>query len=572
MMLFADMGFAESYMLGEVSCPNLTAFFELFILNREELSDGSTITSTLSTNLAGLARATNTLSNARLNIAAHYDISNDMFAAFLSPDMTYSCPIWLPKSSPLSASESLEAAQIRKLDRFISNAHLKSTDHVLEIGTGWGSLAIRAVQTTGCRVTSLTLSTEQKELAEERIRDAGLEDRIEVLLCDYRALPPPQNENGAYDKIISIEMLEAVGKEFLVTYFECVNRLLKKDGGIAVFQCITMPETRYDAYASSDDFIRRYIFPGGHLPTVSQLVASINAGSRKTLIVDDIENIGPHYAKTLRLWREEFMQNFDERIKPSLLVESEKRGQAMGKKDVETFRRKWEYYFTYCEAGFRAKTLGDVIITTCGAALLPDAKAVLDTFFQEVLRHPDALASWALLRNATQPLVWLDHAPPPDGPFESGYTSGSGLAVEPFESAFANWTVDQLSEFYVDYMASDAIPPETRLKKFDPFVFVVLDERGAGDKTAVVMYHDWEMPEELNEKGVWDEEQAVKTWRSWRVPMRTVGAVTGLLTVHPASVVEMFEEDEKPDENGVSHYRETEEEIEEYERNQQPLL
>lgn len=157
--------------------------------------------------------------------------------------MTYSCPIWLPKSSPLSINETLEAAQMRKLDRFINNAHLKSTDHVLEIGTGWGSFAIRAVQRTGCQVTSLTLSTEQKELAEERIREAGLEDRIKVLLCDYRALPPPQNPNGAYDKIVSIEMLEAVGKEFLVTYFECINRLLKKNGGIAVFQCITMPET-----------------------------------------------------------------------------------------------------------------------------------------------------------------------------------------------------------------------------------------------------------------------------------------------------------------------------------------
>lgn len=216
---------------------------QLFILNREDLSNGSTITSTISTNIAGLARATNTLSNSRLNIAAHYDISNDMFAAFLSPDMTYSCPIWLPKSSSLSSNETLEAAQMRKLDRFINNAHIKAGDHVLEIGTGWGSFAIRAVQTTGCRVTSLTLSTEQKELAEERIRDAGFEDRIEVLLCDYRALPPPQNGRGAYDKIISIEMLEAVGKEFLATYFECVNRLLKKDGGIAVFQCITMPET-----------------------------------------------------------------------------------------------------------------------------------------------------------------------------------------------------------------------------------------------------------------------------------------------------------------------------------------
>ncbi|KAF2083273.1 cyclopropane-fatty-acyl-phospholipid synthase [Saccharata proteae CBS 121410] len=357
MLLFADMGFAESYMLGEVSCPNLTAFFQLFILNREHLSNGTTLTSSLSSTVSGFARAANTLSNARLNISAHYDISNAMFAAFLSPDMTYSCPIWAPKSSPIAQEETLEEAQYRKLDRFVQNAHIKASDHVLEIGTGWGSFAIQAVRETGCKVTSLTLSVEQKALAEERIRDAGLEDRIEVLLCDYRALPqPPQ---GAYDKIVSIEMLEAVGREFLVTYFECVDRLLKKDGGIAVFQCITMPESRYEAYAKGDDFIRKYIFPGGHLPSVSQLVSSITAGSRNTLIVDAVENIGPHYAKTLRLWRESFMSNFDELIKPALLKEHE----GMTKAEVETFRRKWEYYFGYCEAGFRAKTLGDVIIT-----------------------------------------------------------------------------------------------------------------------------------------------------------------------------------------------------------------
>jgi cyclopropane-fatty-acyl-phospholipid synthase len=205
------------------------------------LSNGSTITSSISSSIAGFVRKTNTLTTARLNIAAHYDISNDMFAAFLSPDMTYSCPIWLPKSDFRSSSESLEEAQMRKLNYFIDGARLKATDRVLEIGTGWGSLAIEAVRKSGCRVTSLTLSIEQKDLAERRIAEAGLSDRIQVLLCDYRKMQVPPD--GPFDKIISIEMLEAVGREFLVTYFSCIDKLLKKDGGIALFQCITMPET-----------------------------------------------------------------------------------------------------------------------------------------------------------------------------------------------------------------------------------------------------------------------------------------------------------------------------------------
>ncbi|KAI4726960.1 cyclopropane-fatty-acyl-phospholipid synthase [Aureobasidium sp. EXF-10728] len=330
----------------------------LFIVNRTHLSNGSTLTSNLSAKLSYLLRKTNTLTTARLNIAAHYDISNDMFAAFLSPDMTYSCPIWLPKSDSRSSEETLEQAQMRKLRRFITNAKIKADDHVLEIGTGWGSFAILAVRETGCRVTSLTLSIEQKALAEERIAEAGFTDRIEVLLCDYRALPTPR-DGKLYDKVVSIEMLEAVGKEYLDTYFQCVDKLLKPEGGVAVFQCITMPESRYDAYSNSDDFIRRYIFPGGHLPTVTQLLDSVRAGSSCRLIPESVENIGPHYAKTLRLWREEFMQNFDQKIKPSLLEEHE----GMTEKDVDLFRRKWEYYFAYCEAGFVTKTLGDVIFT-----------------------------------------------------------------------------------------------------------------------------------------------------------------------------------------------------------------
>lgn len=234
-------------MLGEVSCPDLTSFFRLFILNREHLANGSTFTSTLAGKLSGFLRRTNTLQTARLNIIAHYDISNAMFEAFLSSDMTYSCPIWLPNSDPNSAAETLEQAQDRKLRRFIQNTKIKHTDHVLEIGTGWGSFAIMAVRETGCRVTSLTLSREQKVLAEERIAEAGYTDSIEVLLCDYRALPIPK-DTGLYDKVVSIEMLEAVGGEFLTTYFECVDKLLKPEGGIACFQCITMPENVPDPF------------------------------------------------------------------------------------------------------------------------------------------------------------------------------------------------------------------------------------------------------------------------------------------------------------------------------------
>ena len=369
LLLFADMGFAESYMLGEVACPDITAFFKLFIMNRKHLSNGSTITSNIAGQIAGLIRKTNTLTNARLNISAHYDISNEMFAAFLSPDMTYSCPIWLPKSNPRSAQETLEEAQDRKLRRFIDNAKIKRDDHVLEIGTGWGSFAILAVRETGCRVTSLTLSVEQKQLAEERIREAGFDSRIKVLLCDYRSLPIPA-EAQKFDKVISIEMLEAVGPEYLSTYFRCIDNLLKSEGGVAVFQCITMPESRYEAYSKSDDFIRRYIFPGGHLPNITQLLDSIRDGSSSKnipprLIPESVENIGPHYAKTLRLWRQNFMQSFNTKIRPALLAEhsNDRKGKGMSEEDVELFKRKWEYYFSYCEAGFATKTLGDVILT-----------------------------------------------------------------------------------------------------------------------------------------------------------------------------------------------------------------
>lgn len=194
--------------------------------------------------ISSLGRSTNTLANSLLNTAAHYDISNDMFATFLSKDMTYSCPIWQPTC--LDSTESLEDAQQTKLLRFIEGANLNATDRVLEIGTGWGSFAIEAVKRTGCHVTSITLSQKQMELAEKRIKLAGLGHRIEVRFMDYREL---STHEEAFDKIISIEMIEAVGEAHLAKYFAIIHQLLKRDGGIAMFQCITMQEAQHTADA-----------------------------------------------------------------------------------------------------------------------------------------------------------------------------------------------------------------------------------------------------------------------------------------------------------------------------------
>ncbi|KAK4140843.1 Mycolic acid cyclopropane synthetase-domain-containing protein [Dichotomopilus funicola] len=374
LLLLADMGFAEAYLLSEVRCADLTAFFRLFILNRDRLHNGSTMWSSLLSGTLGaiskpllwlgVGGRSNTVETALLNAQAHYDLSNDLFAAFLSPDMTYSCPIWTTTADEtIPDVESLESAQLRKIHTIIAAARIKSTDHVLEIGTGWGSFAIEAVRLTGCRVTSVTLSREQKALAEEKIREEGMEGRIRVLLVDYRAVRGPryyyEGDEGTYDKIVSIEMLEAVGKDFLGVYFAQVDKLLKKDGGIAVFQCITLPEGRQAAYSAGEDFINRYIFPGGYLPSTTQLIDHITAASHGTLIVESVNNIGGHYARTLRLWREEFLANFNAVVRPALKREHP----LMSDEEIEVFRRKWEYYFSYCEAGFATKTLGDVIIT-----------------------------------------------------------------------------------------------------------------------------------------------------------------------------------------------------------------
>ena len=272
----------------------------------------------------------NVVGKAKDNVAAHYDLSNDMFALFLDPTMSYSSAFFT------SEKETLEQAQMNKIRMMIRKAHVKSTDHVLEIGSGWGALAMEAVRMTGCRVTSLTLSEEQKKLADERIAAAGLSDRIEIKLSDYRDF------QGTFDKVISVEMIEQVGHEFLGTYFKCIERFLKPDG-IAVIQAITLADHRYAGYLKGCDFIQKYIFPGSCLPCIS---AMTDALARETeLVVDDIENIGPHYARTLRMWQDAFNANAD-------------KVRALG--FDERFIRMWNYYFSYCEAAFATRTIGDV--------------------------------------------------------------------------------------------------------------------------------------------------------------------------------------------------------------------
>jgi len=229
----------------------------------------------------------------------------------------------------------------------IQKARIRAEDHVLEIGCGWGAFAIQAVRQTGCRVTAITLSTEQLQLAKERVKAAGLEDKISIELVDYRKV------EGQYDKIVSIEMLEAVGHEFLANFFEVCDSLLKPNG-LLVVQVITVPDFRYDKYRKSCDFIQKYIFRGGICPSLSALT---NAMKTSKFTVEQLENIGPHYAKTLRRWRENFIGNKDKIF-------------SLGFDNV--FFRKWIYYFCYCEAGFASRTLGDLqIIFTrpCNASL-----------------------------------------------------------------------------------------------------------------------------------------------------------------------------------------------------------
>ncbi|TPX53899.1 hypothetical protein SeMB42_g00547 [Synchytrium endobioticum] len=337
---FSALGFAEGYMADEVRVDSLATLLKMFIHNREFVGDMDPLR--ISEILVTLLHSNipNTIYNALNNIKAHYDLGNDLFAAFLDPTMTYSCPVWADDD------ECLMDAQLRKIHTILEKAQIQEGDHVLEIGTGWGTLAMEAVKRCKCKVTSLTLSKEQKLLAEDRIEAAGLSDHITVLLQDYRAL----GETIKFDKIVTVEMLEAVGPQFLPAFFKVCDRVLAKDG-IMVLQVITLPESRYKSYLNST-LINKHIFPGGHCPSITALTTAIQQGSQGNLIINSLQDIGPHYAKALRLWREAFLDSYDR-------VASQ-----TGTSDIYdgVFKRKWEFYFTYCEAGFATSTLGDVQI------------------------------------------------------------------------------------------------------------------------------------------------------------------------------------------------------------------
>ncbi len=344
-----SVGAGEAYIEGMWRCDDLVALIRIMVRNRDLLDDMENGLA----RLGGLAMKAwhalnrNTRSGSRRNIAAHYDLGNKLFGLFLSKDLMYSSAIYADES------ESLETASARKLDRICRKLDLSPADHVLEIGTGWGGFAIHAARHYGCRVTTTTISREQFDLATQRVAEAGLSDRIELLLNDYRDL------TGCYDKLVSIEMIEAIGAGFMPTYFGAISRLLKDDG-MALIQAITIEDHRYEQALKSVDYIKRYVFPGSFIPSVSAMLGAARKSSDLRLF--HLEDIGPSYALTLKAWRERFMGRRSEVIKAGY---------------DERFIRMWEFYLAYCEGGFRERSIGDVqmLLTRPGcrrASYLPD--------------------------------------------------------------------------------------------------------------------------------------------------------------------------------------------------------
>ena len=324
------LGAGEAYMAGRWHCDDLTGLAQLFLRNPQVLYGLNRGPGRLVSLLHKLWHALrrNTLQGSRDNIAAHYDLGNEMFALFLDDTMMYSCGVFEHPQA------TLHQASIEKLDRVCRKLDLRDDDHLLEIGSGWGGLALHAARHYGCHVTTTTISREQYAMTCERVQQAGLGDRITVLCKDYREL------SGQYDKLVSIEMIEAVGHAYFDTYFEKCSSLLKPDG-LMLLQSITIAEQRYAAASRSVDFIQRYIFPGGCLPSVSVISDAVTRMTDMRML--HLEDIGPHYATTLKHWRERFMNRLD-------AVRS------LGYPDE--FIRMWEYYLCYCEGGFRERTIG----------------------------------------------------------------------------------------------------------------------------------------------------------------------------------------------------------------------
>ena len=325
------IGAAESYVRGEWTADNLTDVMRLFARNREALDGLERGWARLSQPFLAALRLwnRNTPGGSARNIRAHYDLGNEFFETFLDETLTYSCGIFRDDQT------SMREASIAKYDRLCRKLDLNADDHVVEIGSGWGGFAIYAASTYGCRVTTTTISIEQHRLATARVAEAGLADRVTVLLEDYRDL------EGTFDKLVSIEMVEAVGHQYLETYFQKCAALLAPHGKAAI-QAITVRDDWYDPRQRQVDFIKRYIFPGSFIPSISALSGAA-AGTDMRLI--DLKDHTPHYAETLGRWRERFLENWTD-------------VQALGFDDE--FRRLWEFYFCYCEGGFAEAILGSV--------------------------------------------------------------------------------------------------------------------------------------------------------------------------------------------------------------------
>lgn len=327
-----DLGLAKAYLDGDFNCDDLTSLFRVFCRNLEwHRTFGKTLElATRSAARIAYWLARNTRSGSRRNIGAHYDLGNEFFQLFLDPGMMYSSAIFDDTGMTLAD------AQTARLEETCRRLQLKASDHVLEIGTGWGGFALHTAKNFGCRVTTTTISENQFSYARQRVVAAGLSDRVTVLQQDYRDL------TGTYDKLVSLEMIEAVGPQYYDQYFATCARLLNANGRI-LLQAIVMPEQRYPQYLKSVDFIQKYIFPGGCLPSVTAMQNSMTRSSRLRLL--SIDDFAEGYARTLREWRRRFLER---------------------KEDVrqlgysERFIRMWDYYLTYCEGAFEERAVGVV--------------------------------------------------------------------------------------------------------------------------------------------------------------------------------------------------------------------
>ena len=332
-MLYGDIGFSESYIDEDFETSNLTKLIELALLNAKYLGTTSENEKNKLINLMPVFNRIkhclrkNSKTNSRKNISAHYDLSNDFYKLMLDETMMYSSAVFSHKN------QDLYEAQKNKLEKLSSKLNLKEGSKVLEIGSGWGAMALHLANDKGCDVTTVTLSVEQKKLCEDRFKEHNIEDKINILLKDYRDL------NGKFDAIIAVEMFEAVGKEYFHIFFKKCQELLKPNG-VLVLQVITMPDQRYKNYSKGTDFIQKYIFPGGHLPSISKILEVTSKHTRLNL--NHLEEFTEDYAKTLNIWHENFEKKLEE-------VKN------LGFDNY--FIRMWKMYLNYCEAAFLTRNI-----------------------------------------------------------------------------------------------------------------------------------------------------------------------------------------------------------------------